>query len=47
MIGVHTPEFAFEGQRANVDKAIRKYGIRYPIALDSNHKIWDAFRNQY
>ena len=47
VIGVHTPEFDFEGERANVDKAIRKYGIRYPIALDSNHKIWDAFRNQY
>jgi len=47
VIGVHTPEFDFEGDTANVRKAIRKYGISYPIALDSNRKIWDAFHNEY
>jgi Thioredoxin like C-terminal domain len=47
VIGVHTPEFDFEKQPANVTKAVRKFGITYPVALDSHHAIWDAFRNQY
>ena len=47
VIGVHTPEFDFEGQLPNVQKAVQKFGITYPVALDSDHAIWNAFHNQY
>jgi thiol-disulfide isomerase/thioredoxin len=47
VIGVHSPEFDFEGQMANVQKAVNKFGITYPVALDSNHAIWDAFHNEF
>jgi thiol-disulfide isomerase/thioredoxin len=47
VIGVHAPEFDFEQQLPNVQKAVQKFGITYPIALDSNHAIWDAFHNEY
>ena len=47
VIGVHTPEFAFEKDQANVDKAVRDLKVNYPVAIDSNHKIWQAFNNEY
>src|SRR6202044_3109401 len=47
VIGVHTPEFAFEKERANVEKAVRDLKISYPVAIDSNYKIWQAFNNEY
>ena len=47
VIGVHTPEFAFEKERANVEKAVRDLKITYPVAIDSDYKIWQAFNNQY
>jgi methionine-S-sulfoxide reductase len=47
IIGVHSPEFAFEKDAANVRKAVEKFGIHYPVALDSNLAIWDAFKNRY
>jgi len=47
VIGVHTPEFAFEKERANVEKAVRDLKISYPVAIDSDYKIWQAFNNQY
>src|ERR1700744_1118417 len=47
VIGVHTPEFNFEGQMPNVEKAVKKFGITYPIALDSNQAIWNSFHNEY
>jgi thiol-disulfide isomerase/thioredoxin len=47
VIGVHTPEFGFEKELDKVQKAIQKYGITYPVALDSNQAIWDSFHNQY
>jgi thiol-disulfide isomerase/thioredoxin len=47
VIGVHTPEFDFEKQLPNVQKAVQKFGITYPVALDSNYAIWKAFSNQY
>jgi cytochrome c biogenesis protein CcdA/thiol-disulfide isomerase/thioredoxin len=47
VIGVHTPEFAFEKERANVEKAVRDLKITYPVAIDSNYKIWQAFNNEY
>jgi cytochrome c biogenesis protein CcdA/thiol-disulfide isomerase/thioredoxin len=47
IIGVHTPEFAFEKNPENVKKAVADLGITYPVAVDSNYKIWNAFKNQY
>ncbi len=47
VIGVHTPEFAFEREPANVERAVRDLGIAFPVAVDSRHRIWDAFHNQY
>jgi thiol-disulfide isomerase/thioredoxin len=47
VIGVHTPEFDFEKQLPNVQKAVQKFGVTYPIALDSDRAVWDAFHNEY
>ncbi|HEY7148714.1 MAG TPA: cytochrome c biogenesis protein DipZ, partial [Gaiellaceae bacterium] len=47
VIGVHTPEFAFEHVPSNVRGAVRRLGIAYPVALDNDYKTWDAFQNQY
>jgi cytochrome c biogenesis protein CcdA/thiol-disulfide isomerase/thioredoxin len=47
IIGVHTPEFAFERVVGNVQKAIKDLGVTYPVAVDSDYKIWSAFNNQY
>jgi thiol-disulfide isomerase/thioredoxin len=46
VIGIHTPEFSFEKDRENVDVAARLLNIHYPVAIDSDHKVWDAFDNQ-
>jgi cytochrome c biogenesis protein CcdA/thiol-disulfide isomerase/thioredoxin len=47
VIGVHTPEFAFEKERANVEKAVQDLKVNYPVAIDSSYNIWQAFENQY
>ena len=47
VIGVHTPEFAFEKERANVETAIKRLGIHYPVAQDNQYRTWRAFGNQY
>jgi thiol-disulfide isomerase/thioredoxin len=47
VIGVHSPEFSFEKDPANVENAVRVLGITYPVAIDSNHLIWRAFQNEY
>jgi hypothetical protein len=47
VIGVHAPEFAFEKDPANVRRAVRDLGVTYPVALDNNLAIWQAFNNQY
>jgi cytochrome c biogenesis protein CcdA/thiol-disulfide isomerase/thioredoxin len=47
VLGVHTPEFAFEHVPGNVQGAVRRLGIRYPVALDNDYGTWNAFRNQY
>jgi len=47
VIGVHTPEFAFEKDPENVRKAVKEIGIAFPVATDSDYVIWRAFRNQY
>jgi thiol-disulfide isomerase/thioredoxin len=47
VIGVHTPEFDIEKQMANVQRAVTKFRIDYPVALDNNQAIWNAFHNEY
>lgn len=47
VIGVHSPEFAFEKDEGNVKRALHDLGITYPVALDNNLSIWQAFNNQY
>jgi len=47
VIGVHTPEFAFERNPDNVRRAIASQQITYPVALDNGYAIWRAFNNQY
>ena len=47
VIGVHTPEFAFEQNVANVKRAIADLKIAYPVAVDNEYSIWRAFENQY
>jgi len=45
VVGVHTPEFTFEKDAGNVKKAIARYGIRYPVALDNFYGTWGAYNN--
>jgi cytochrome c biogenesis protein CcdA/thiol-disulfide isomerase/thioredoxin len=47
VIGVHAPEFAFEKDPANVRKAVERFGITYPVAMDNDLRIWRAFNNRY
>ena len=47
VIGVHTPEFPFEADPDNVVEAARALRVEYPIALDSNYAVWEAFANRY
>ena len=47
VIGVHTPEFGFEKDPANVKTAVADLKVGYPIPIDSNQSIWQAFRNEY
>lgn len=46
VVGVHSPEFAFEKNQDHVRKAVKDLNITYPVAIDSNHAIWRAFQNQ-
>ncbi len=45
IIGVHTPEFAFEKEQHNVEQAIHDLGVTYPVAMDNQYAIWNAFKN--
>jgi cytochrome c biogenesis protein CcdA/thiol-disulfide isomerase/thioredoxin len=47
IVGVHTPEFAFERELDNVERAVRRNGLRYPVAQDNSYATWDAWGNQY
>jgi cytochrome c biogenesis protein CcdA/thiol-disulfide isomerase/thioredoxin len=47
IVGVHTPEFAFEHDAGNVSSAIRQFGLRYPVVQDNNMGTWNAYGNQY
>lgn len=45
VIGVHAPEFEFGKRAENIDRGIRDHGLSYPIAIDNNFAVWQAFRN--
>ena len=47
VIGVHTPEFAFEKDEGNVRRAVQDLAVTYPVALDNDYAIWRAFNNRY
>lgn len=47
VVGVHTPEFPFERSAANVQAALKRHGITYPVAQDNDSRTWNAYRNQY
>ena len=47
IIGVHTPEFAFEHVTSNVRAAVKRLGIDYPVVQDNAYKTWDNYSNQY
>jgi len=47
IVGVHSPEFAFEKNPANVRAAVQRFGIRYPVALDNDLSTWVNFQNRY
>ncbi len=47
MIGVHTPEFEFEKDIVKVREAVKRFGIKYPVALDNDYRTWNAYSNSY
>ena len=47
IVGVHSPEFPFERDPANVEEAIERNGIRYPVAQDNELQTWNAYSNAY
>jgi thiol-disulfide isomerase/thioredoxin len=47
IIGIHTPEFAFARDRANVAQAVKKFGITWPVLIDSEYKNWQAYGNNF
>ena len=47
VVGVHTPEFPFERDADNVQRAIAQNGLRYPVAQDNDYATWNAWGNQY
>src|SRR3990167_6237732 len=47
IVGIHTPEFAFEKNIENVREAMRRFGILYPVVFDNDYATWRAYGNQY
>ena len=47
IVGVHTPEFAFEHDTANVQAAITHFGLTYPVAQDNEYATWSVYNNEY
>lgn len=45
IIGVHTPEFEFEKNVENVERAIKDFGVEYPVVMDSDYQIWSLYSN--
>ena len=47
VIGIHSPEFKFEEKEANVKKAVRDLGIKYPVCMDNRMRMWQLYNNNY
>jgi thiol-disulfide isomerase/thioredoxin len=47
VIGVHTPEFAYERIRFNVERKVREFKLNHPVMLDNDHSYWNAMDNRY
>jgi cytochrome c biogenesis protein CcdA/thiol-disulfide isomerase/thioredoxin len=47
IVGVHTPEFAFEAEPSNVGSAVKQLGVTWPVALDPEYATWKAYQNEY
>jgi len=47
IVGIHSPEFKFEKDINNLESALQRYGIKYPVLQDNDHKTWDAYGNNY
>jgi thiol-disulfide isomerase/thioredoxin len=47
VVGIHSPEFDFEKNHANVQKAVQQLGVTWPVALDDDMAIWNSFNNDY
>jgi thiol-disulfide isomerase/thioredoxin len=47
IVGIHTPEFPFERSASNVQAALKRHGITYPVAQDNESRTWAAYHNQY
>lgn len=47
IVGIHTPEFEFEKVYENVQKAVKQFGIEYPVVLDNDYGTWNNYNNRY
>lgn len=47
IVGVHTPEFEFEKNQKNVEDAVKRFSIEYPVAMDNDYKTWQNYNNHY
>jgi thiol-disulfide isomerase/thioredoxin len=47
VVGVHTPEFGFERDLDNIVPQSRDFGVEYPVAIDSDYGVWQAFANHF
>lgn len=47
IVGIHTPEFEFEKDYKNVERAVEKFGIDFPVVLDNDFSTWRAYQNRY
>jgi thiol-disulfide isomerase/thioredoxin len=47
VIGIHTPEFAYEREVNNIQRALQQHKITYPVPVDNDYKTWNAYSNQY
>lgn len=47
IVGIHTPEFAFERKKENVEEAAQRFGLTFPIVLDNSYATWTAYGNRY
>ena len=47
IVGIHTPEFAFEHKKENVEEAAQEFGLKFPLVLDNDYATWGAYSNRY